>query len=386
VIGSFIEAIYLSKNQINPLIPIIVGLIIGVIILPNIWQAEKLNQNFDELALGDNTIIDAIVDNRKVHCLSLNNSDRCFRDYHNHATKNEVVLWLGNSQLHSINQLKDDDKLSSAILHKRLINQNRYVLTFSQPNANLQEHYILFEYLLKQLPISTIILPVVFDDLRETGIRSDLRRLFEVTQVTDSLQKSEIGELLLSSKNNNEIADNNALDGTQQLDVERYLNDFLANNWKVWSQRAQYRGNLFNDLYILRNWVFGITPSSVRKVIPGRYAMNMSALKAIVNSSKEKKIQILLYIPPLRNDVAIPYDHQKYKNFKSEVMAIASNEYTNFVDIDSIVPAEFWGLKAATTVGGNQELDFMHFKGTGHNLLANRIYEELQKLWMESKE
>ena len=52
---------------------------------------------------------------------------------------------------------------------------------------------------------------MVFDDLRETGIRSDLRRLFEVTQVTDSLQKSEIGELLLSSKNNNEIADNNAL-------------------------------------------------------------------------------------------------------------------------------------------------------------------------------
>ena len=374
------------KNQLNYLIPIIVGLIIGISILPNIWQAKQLNQNFDELALGDNTIIDAIVDNRKVHCLSLNNSDRCFRDYNNYVTKNEVVLWLGNSQLHSINQLKDGDKLSSAILHNRVINQNKYVLTFSQPNANLQEHYILFEYLSKQLPISTIILPVVFDDLRETGIRNDLRRLFEETQVTDRLQKNEIGTLLLSSSNNNEIADNNALDGTQQLDVERYLNDFLANNWKVWSQRAQYRGNLFNDLYIFRNWVFGITPSSVRKIIPGRYAMNISALKAIVNTSKEKKIQILLYIPPIRNDVLIPYDPQKYKNFKSEVMAIANNEYTKFVDIDSLVPGEYWGVKGATTLGGNQELDFMHFKGAGHDLLANRIYEELQTLWMESKE
>lgn len=376
----------MSKNQLSHLIPVIVGLIIGISILPNIWQAQKLNQNFDELALGDNTIIDAIVDNRKVHCLSLNNSDRCFHDYDNYVTKNEVVLWLGNSQLHSINQLKDDDKLSSAILHNRLINQNKYVLTFSQPNANLQEHYILFEYLSTQLPISTIILPVVFDDLRETGIRNDLKRLFEETQVTDSLQKSEIGTMLLSSSNKNEIADNNALDGTHQLDIESYLNDFLANHWKVWSQRAQYRGNLFNDLYIFRNWVFGITPSSVRKIIPGRYSTNMSALRAIVNASKEKKIQILLYIPPLRNDVLIPYDVQKYINFKSEVLAIANNEYAKFIDIDSIVPGEHWGVKGATTLGGNKELDFMHFKGAGHDILANRIYEELQTLWMESKE
>jgi len=94
----------LSKNQLSHLIPVIVGLIKGISILPNIWQAQKLNQNFDQLALGDNTIIDAIVDNRKVHCLSLNNSDRCFHDYDNYVAKNEVVLWLGNSQLHLINQ------------------------------------------------------------------------------------------------------------------------------------------------------------------------------------------------------------------------------------------------------------------------------------------
>ena len=37
------------------------------------------------------------------------------------------------------------------------------IITFSQPNANLQEHYVLFEYLRHRLPVRTLILPLVFD-------------------------------------------------------------------------------------------------------------------------------------------------------------------------------------------------------------------------------
>ena len=48
------------------------------------------------------------------------------------------------------------------------------------------------------------------------------------------------------------------------------------------------------------------------------------------------------------------------------------------LDLESIVPSYFWGSKDSTSLDKEQELDFMHFQGGGHKLLADSIYLELK--------
>ena len=276
--------------------------------------------------------------------------------------------------------MKHGDKTAAHIMHKYLAPISKYLLTFSQPNASLQEHYLLFEYLSQKMPVTTLILAVVFDDLRETGIRPTLTEAFNDQEVSFRLNKTEIGRKMMSNQGNQDAAGNDmaALDDTFQERSEKYLNTKLEKFWNIWEQRPSFRGNLLGNLYLFRNWVFGITPSSSRRMIPGRYNMNIDALKATVQSANEQGINVIVYIVPLRNDVKIPYDLNQYEKFKSEIKWISQKFNARFVNLESLVPNNLWGTKNATTLGDRQELDFMHFQAGGHKLLADALFEELK--------
>ena len=131
--------------------------------------------------------------------------------------------------------------------------------------------------------------------------------------------------------------------------------------------------------YKLRNFILGITPSSTRKLIPGRYLDNIMALEEIIESAKRKDIKVLVYIVPIRDDVKIPYDLKDYKSFKSSVMSMGNNELIEVVNFEKIVPVDYWGTKKSTSINNDiEELDFMHFQSEGHELLSERIFMELK--------
>jgi hypothetical protein len=134
---------------------------------------------------------------------------------------------------------------------------------------------------------------------------------------------------------------------------------------------------LFLSLFRLRNSLFGITPQSKRLLLKGPYRLNMRALDSLLASAHAQHIQVLVYIVPLRNDVAIPYVASEYERFKQDVRDKALRHGAVLADLESLVPAEYWGAKQATTVGASTELDFMHFQSPGHVLLANEIEQLL---------
>jgi len=377
----------MSKQAVQSLAPLFIGSLIGVGVLYYLAMMINVDLNFEELALGkENRASFSEINGKNIHCSDLRDAQRCIDNYYDNPVGDELVLWLGNSQLHTINQMKESDELSSAILHRALKKQGKHLLTFSQPNASLQEHYLLFEYLLQKLSVNFLILPVVFDDLRETGIRGDLIKILEDKAVVDSLRKSSTGTVLVEDQNDKDAAGNDmeALDQTTQEGVEKLLNSYLERIWGIWKYRPEFRGHLMGGLYLLRNWIFGITPSSVRKMIPGRYRLNMQAMNEILHSANEQGIKVLLYIVPLRDDVKIPYDLNQYDKFKSEVeLSSTSNGGVRYVNFEKIVPTDLWGSKASTTIGGGEELDFMHFKGGGHRILAEKLFSKLELLWSE---
>ena len=369
----------LKFKEIDIKLPL--GLLFGIVLLYQISPMEQGNKRFEDLALGmENTATFGQADALAVHCSDLADLGKCLLSYERAGSRQPVLLWLGNSQVHAINQIKPGEETAAPELHRKFQVTSEYFLTLSQPNASLQEHYLLFAYLLNRLPIKRLVLPVVFDDMREEGIRTSLIDAFKDQKTADSLRSSEFGQILIANNRDQDAAGNDmaALQDTLQEHSEKALNSMLEEAWSVWAERPTLRGNFLSWLYLFRNSALGINPSSTRKMIPGRYAKNRNALLAILELAALRQVKVLVYVVPLRNDGKIPYDSDEYASFKAEMASLALQYDARFADLENLVPAELWGTKGATAIGGGQELDFMHFQAGGHRLLAKALYNELK--------
>jgi hypothetical protein len=182
-----------------------------------------------------------------------------------------------------------------------------------------------------------------------------------------------------ASAEGNDLA---ALDETFQEKTEVYLNQELDQHSAAWSNRKNVRGEFFNWLYKLRNTVFGINANTTRKMIPQRYQTNMHALEEIVKDCIDNDRKVLVYIPPIRYDVAIPYDQEEYKIFKEQIRAFSQKypQQVFFRNLEAIVPGQLWGYKAATNLKAEKEIDFMHFQFKGHEILADSLEQSLKQM------
>ena len=71
----------------------------------------------------------------------------------------------------------------------------------------------------------------------------------------------------------------------------------------------------------------------------------------------------------------------EYNVFKEDVEQIVQNHSNaRFKNFESIVPGKYWGLKNGSNLSGKKELDFMHFTVDGHQLLANKLINEIRNL------
>lgn len=328
-------------------------------------------------ALGDqNEEVFAKYKDYSIHCQDLTNINKCLNSQRK-LNLNKNILWLGNSQLHAINQKISSDKNAPEILFKKTIEHDFFLLTLSQPNSNLQEHYLLYEYISNLMKVDILILPVVFDDLRETNIRKDLEGILEIDEITQKLNENLIGRSIIKKYENSKNIDESIKDFTNesfQDSSERYLNNSLSKISLVWENRDKLRSKLFQLLIKTRNYIFRIDSQSERKIIPQRYEDNISALSEIIKSSESNKTKVLMYIAPLRNDVKIPYNINEYSEFKSLLVDFLHYKSIFLYDFEEIVPQQFWGFKNSKNTS---EIDFMHFKSEGHKILSDKLYEEL---------
>jgi len=379
-----LEGEFMKNRKIFKLDVLITFLPIGLGMLLFVFAASYSNDTqptkFDEMALGaDTTSYFTVVDGYPIHCMDIKNANGCI-DGWIHRGKKPVILWLGNSQLHAINQMKPNDVTASSLLFDFMRTLRTDLITFSEPNANLQEHYVLFDYLTHKLPIRALLIPAVFDDTREDGLRTGVAEALDDSTTLHSIEDTEIGRQIIKGNKAGKIdSDLSGLDGTPQKIVESSINDWLNKHSAVWESRTELRGQIFDGLYRYRNTLFGITAQTKRKKIPGRYIKNMSALKAILNSCHKKGIRALVYIVPLRNDVSKPYVEIEYRQFIADVRFIAEKQGAFFSNLENLVPANLWGSKDATSAGGGVELDFMHFQGGGHRVLAEKLFSLVKK-------
>jgi hypothetical protein len=334
---------------------------------------------FDEAALGDSKSVFAVVDGVSVHCRNVLDADRCIAGAVAHAS-NRRFLWLGNSQLHAVNQYKGGDRSAPEILHRSLRSSGGYLVTFSEPNASLQEHLALFAYLLPRIRPDVLILPLVFDDFRETGIRAEILPALRDKAAREALSTSEVGKALVTEVDQSRQDDGDfaGIAATVQERSERALAQWLSEHSKAWRARPEARGETLLWLYQLRNAAFGIKPTTSRKIIPGRLAKNWAALEAILALARQSRMSVYLYVVPIRNDVKIPYAETEYEAFKQRVLReFWSRQGIVTLNLERVVANGLWGTKASTGLGDEPEYDFMHFQGRGHEALADALLKAI---------
>jgi hypothetical protein len=290
-----------------------------------------------------------------------------------------IVLWLGNSQLHAINRYKPGDHLAPYWLIDRANCLDCFLpLGITLPNANIQEHYVLELDVTKHIPIKLVILELCFDDLREDGLRDEFELILD-NHLRAELGKSNVGKEILtgwdaSTKVNPDEEDVAGLQGFLQRPLEKFIVAGLDRVFPLWAARSYLRGQFLDNLYYFRNWVFGITPSTVRRMIAPRYARNMRALEAMMSDLTSQHIATIAYIAPIRHDVPMPYEMASYDRWKAEVAALAAKHDVTLLNLENLVPGDQWGSSH------KDDIDFMHFQGRGHVLVANELRPEVLRL------
>jgi len=363
-----------DRDAAHALIGIGIAFVAALAVLYTAFHGRSTR--FEDLALDEQTTsVYATVDGDPIHCLDAVTFDACLAGLARRGSARATALWLGNSQLHAINQWREGQETAPAMLARWLRERGIDLLTISPPNGSLREHLVLYADARTRMepPLKLLILPVVFDDLREMAVRDDIAAALARPDTAAVLARSEAGRGIARNHESVSDPDRRALDQTVQELSEAFLDDWMERHSEVWALRAQARGDLLSGLHRLRNSVFRIRPDSKRHLVEGRYRMNLAAFEAILTDAGENDVSVLVYVAPLRNDVETPYVEAEYRRFKQDVEEIVARHGVRFVDLENLVPGELWGAKGGTGLGGGPELDFMHFQGGGHVLLARRL-------------
>lgn len=289
------------------------------------------------------------------------------------------VMWLGNSQLHTVNQYRQGEHLAPYWVRASAKKPDCFLpYGLSLPNANFQEYLALTAYVISVTHIDAAVLSLVFDDLREDGLRADFSSM--LTQpMRANLVTSAAGQDILArydlehARVQEDQDENQGLAGFVQKRFEDSLTSILEETFPLWAERPNLRARVMTDLYYLRNFVLQIKATTIRKLIPARQARNMGALEATLQDLHKQRIPIILYIAPIRQDVPLPYEPAGYARWKVGVSELAARYDAKLLNLETLVPADQWGTYHA------DDVDFMHFQGNGHHLLAQALLPVLHK-------
>ncbi len=387
----------MRKDLVMAGLPVVAGCILGVVLLWSLGSADKID--FEEVALGSQTTgVDASCNGYPIRCGNPRGLDYFWRGWRKRGSRPYVLL-MGNSQLHAINQIKAGDLSAPRLLFDHLDAGGVDLCAFTVPNATLTELYVVFEYIVLHKSPESVIVEVCFDDTRNEALRAEYISLLSDPSLEPVLRKTGSGKELLKryppaggraapsaagtgspDKSEAEVA---GLSNSLQEPLELYLNRIAGKVIPGWGGRSQMRGDLFLSLYKLRNRILGITPQSKRRMIRPRYMLQMEALKTMLQRCADLRIKALVYIPPLRDDLSPPYVDAEYLRFKQDVAGVADACGAWYRDFEHLVPGRYWGKTNSTSGEASAELDFMHFQGYGHKLLAGSLARTVDQMLAE---
>ncbi len=340
--------------------------------------------NFENLALGVYTrAYYAKFNNIPIHAMGTRNREEIIKGSKVRNAK-DIVLLIGNSQTHSINQYKKGNVTFPELLADSLNKKSIDIIASSVPNATMEDFYLIYKSWQKDLNIKMVVLPIFLDDTREEGIQQEFYNDIKSFRISDTnVVAQKINDELEKMQKTTRAIDLAGLKQTFQEKTESKFDNYLHHHFSPWYYRPNIRGEFFSNLYKLRNTVLGIDAKTKRGIIKNVYLENMKALNCILEDCKKNNIKVLVYIPPLRNDYEIPYYRDEYIKFKKQIESICKLYNSHFINIENCVANKYWGFKGTRTFKGLLDIDFMHFQYPGHIIMADTLQSEIEKIIKE---
>lgn len=362
-----------SKAVRFSLLAQILGLITALFAIE--WVRTHLLFDFDTAAMGEYTssLFGKSSGGATIHCTGVE-TNSCI-DSWRFAGARSAILWFGNSQLHGVNRYGPGDKTAVMDLHDALGRKGQYVMSYSMPNISLAEVAVVWHALLPKLKVGTVIIPVVFNGLRDAGLRAKLQPLLADPSVKTRLESAAVAPDLRAVLSQ---ADTVAkVDRSTATLVEDRLEAELSGLWPLWRDRNAVRTLLSYVFYKAWHSLAGATAQSKRNLLGRAYEAQLVLLKHLLDDFSTSGARVLLYVPPYRQDIPGPYIEAQYRKFKADIAAIAREEGAYFADIDDIVAGAEWGM-VRDELFGTADYDFMHFTAKGHKKLAEALERQLE--------
>jgi hypothetical protein len=293
-----------------------------------------------------------------------------------------TALWMGNSQLHSINYYQTGDLLAMEYVQKRLDSAQAGVkiFQFSSPHLSLIEELVYVDEIVdKKIIPEILILPVTYRSFHFSNIRDELKRLggyknhdnfFKDAQLTElfkyEYENDTRGKLVSKTKTWQDLSEE-SINGLLDSTVPNYM---FRNNVKSFVK--------YFPIYV-HHQVVDLDKDRGIKGDARTVNYNILALEEILKFAKENGLKVILYqVPHPQDPDYFFYDRQAYKDF-FETIEEKIKAYPNvyYMNLSKIIPLDLWGLS------NDGVKDTYHFKAEGHQILAdsigNKIFEVIVK-------
>ncbi|MDH5542734.1 MAG: hypothetical protein OEY64_07195 [Nitrospinota bacterium] len=320
-----------------------------------------------------------------------------FRYYKNN-NKYHTALLLGASQLHAINALQESDLLAVEVANSRAFENSDSLVYFqlSKPNANF--HDVLGMYLAFTLENNEhpdyLVLPFVYDDLRETGMQNDvIKHLPNNIQEILPFESEGTNQIIsLANLENNAVSigtDDPVKDITMSNSPQDAVEKYIIRSLEGFSKSYEKRGNLqswieFQMKYYFRKTKIGIKriylASTNKHYMPIEHIQdkishwNIKAFISLLKITNFNGVKVFVYRQPHRPDKPEYFMHNRkeYDRYFAYISELCIENCQVIGDFELLVPSEYYGLN----IDGFP--DPFHFQGIGHKLLGEKIHTSLK--------
>ena len=290
------------------------------------------------------------------------------------AGRDRLAILCGMSQMFAINEARPGDQTISEWLDDRAAPAGTRVFGLAAPNLSNEEALLLLVAALEDPRVRPhwFIYGVCFDKFRNLGLRCGYQTLLRTRPDLRQKWRSLAGKLsrscpLAAEKMLESLAELQRSGPTASRSVESRLRQFAADWIPMVAARQELNAYAQMRLFLLRNLVLQITPTSKRPVLPARYALNRQFLEAMAVVARQSNVHLMLYVVPFNPLADNPYVPEQYDAFKRWLEDFARRSQVPCPNLENTVPAGDWGQ----FMGGP---DFKHFKGVAHRRLADALW------------
>ena len=292
------------------------------------------------------------------------------------AATHRLVILSGMSQMYAINEEQPGDLTIAEALDDAMAPKGVRVFGLAAPNLSNEEALFLLLSLLsdpKTRP-DVFIYGVCFDKFRNLDLRPAYQEFLRKHPAAWKLEEDSARTLaavyplaadkILRSLGDIREAEKARADDALEARVRGLAEEVLP----VAAARKDLNASVQMQMFLFRNWLLGIKPTSKRPVIQGRHELNRQFLQMMIDIAARHGVRTICYVIPLNPLAENPYIPEQYASFKEWLERICSEKGVPFANLENVVPSDEWGI----FMGGP---DFKHFKEAAHRRTAQAIVE-----------